>query len=169
MRDLESLRNRDIISGHFDMYVDDINFSDFQLNSLLEKDVLRLSEINKDDVKDESVFIKLKETSDFLKSVLNKITNEQVKVMFEGVRPFADQILKCIEKDNNCIFKLDNKTFCHEELIETIVVRYLSIKFAKFKSVEEENITDEMRDEYDKLVELHDKMMEIVEKYRVIN
>ena len=110
--------------------------------------------------------------SDFIEdgnTVLNKITNEQVKVMFEGVRPFADQILKCIEKDNNCIFKLDNKTFCHEELIETIVVRYLSIKFAKFESVEEENITDEMRDEYDKLVELHDKMMEIVEKYRVIN
>ena len=168
MRDLEELRDRDIKSGHFDMYVDDVNFTDFQFTTLAEKDILRISEINRDDIKDETIFEKLKETSDFLKEVLNKISNGEGRVMFEGIRPFADKIIEYVEKDVSCLKKLDDKTFCHEDLLEAILSRKIMIEFNKIEKLTENEITDEVVNRYEKFKKIYDAMMDVVNRYRNI-
>lgn len=168
MRDLESIKTRDLEGGHFDIYIDDIEFSDYQYQELMEKDICRISEINRDDIKDESIFEKLKEVTYFLKKVLQIISNGEAKVMFEGVKSYTDKIIETIEKDGECLKKLDDKTFCHEDLLENILLRYFNIKFAAIEKIKESQVTDAIREKYEKEVDVYNWIIEVVNRYRNI-
>lgn len=168
MRDLESIKTRDLEGGHFDIYIDDIEFSDYQFQELMEKDICRISEINRDDIKDESIFEKLKEVTYFLKKVLQIISNGEAKVMFEGVKSYTDKIIETIEKDGECLKKLDDKTFCHEDLLENILLRYFNIKFSAIEKIKESQVTDAIREKYEKEVEVYNWIIEVVDRYRNI-
>ena len=168
MRDIEEVRKTDINGGHFDLYIDDINFTDFQYNSMLENDVCRLSDINPDSVKDESVFKKLKEVSNFLKEILQIISNGEGHVMFEGVRPFADKIIEYVNKDVTCLNKIGDKKFCYEDLLETILVRNMTIRLNKLDKFTTMDANEKIQSEFADIEKEYAEMMQIINRYKVV-
>ena len=56
MRDLEEVRQNDISNGHFDVYVDDIDFTDEEYRDLRMNDVCRIADINPETATDPVIF-----------------------------------------------------------------------------------------------------------------
>ena len=148
MVDIEELKDYDLSRGVFDLYVDDIIMPVEKIIALLEKDIVRLSQIDPYSVEDKEVFSYIDSTTKFLKSVIDDVfKNEGISSNIKTIDGYARKLVECVRENQFVVSKISEDKFKQNDLIESILVRDILARFNKF---EKDAVESKMsRDEHD--------------------
>jgi hypothetical protein len=131
--DLQEIRENDMDSGRFDIYTDDIDFSDEQYVELRMKDKVRVSEINPVDIENPEIFEHIKKVTDYIKRVADAVCPNGYKVFDNKIMSYVKVILNEVNKDKSCLDKISRELFKENYLLEAILMRDVVVRFSEYK------------------------------------
>lgn len=167
MKDLEEMRQYDIKYGHFDMYVDDVNFTEEQYIMLRQNDVCRISDINPENAND-AIFARLKQEAEYYKNILDIISDGKARVLDSGVRTYVDKILEYVHSDMNCLNKLTASDIAEGSPLEQMIIRHFLVRY-NVEAIVDNNRTSEQIEEDMEMVKIeYNKFLNLIEKKRAV-
>lgn len=134
MVDLDLVRENDMDNGRFDIYTDDIDFTDEQYTDLRYKNKVRISEINPVDVDDPTIFEHIKKVTDYIKRVADAVCPNGYKVIDNKIMSYVKVILKAVNEDMSCLENVSDALFKENYLLEGILFRDLVVQSNKIKN-----------------------------------
>ena len=159
MLDLEQIRESDIANGIFDIYTDDIDFTEDQYVELRMKDKVRLSSVNPVDIENPEIFEHIKKVTDYIKRVADAIIPEGYRVIDSKIISYVKVILKAVNEDMLRLENVSDALFKENYLLEGVLIRDLVVQSNKIKN----EYGDENEDADDYLSELYFKFKQIEE------
>lgn len=157
MLDLEQVRDNDIENGRFDIYTDDIDFTEEQYVELRMKDKVRISDINPYDIDNPAIFEHIKKVTDYIKRVADAILPEGYKVIDNKIMSYVKVILKAVNEDITCLEKVSDALFKENYLLEGILYRDLVVQSNQYKN----EYGDEGEEAYEHLQKLYSRFKQI--------
>ena len=159
MLDLEEIRNEDIENGRFDIYTDDIDFTEEQYVELRMKDKVRLSSVNPYDIENPEIFEHIKKVTNYIKRVADEVCPNGYKVIDNKIISYVRVILKAVNEDMKCLENVSDDLFKENYLLEAILVRDIVVQSNKYKN----EYSEENEEVNDYLAELYFKFKQIEE------
>lgn len=159
MLDLEEIRNEDIVSGRFDIYTDDIDFTEDQYVELRMKDKVRLSSVNPYDIENPEIFEHIKKVTDYIKRVADAVCPNGYKVFDNKIISYVKVILSEVNKNPNVLENVSDALFKENYLLEAILIRDLVVQSNKIKNEydeESEEINEYLGDLYFKFKQVEE-------------
>ncbi len=159
MLDLEEIRNEDIVSGRFDIYTDDIDFTEDQYVELRMKDKVRLSSVNPYDIENPEIFEHIKKVTDYIKRVADAVCPNGYKVFDNKIISYVKVILSEVNKNPNVLENVSDALFKENYLLEGILIRDLVVQSNKIKNEydeESEEINEYLGDLYFKFKQIEE-------------
>ncbi|MBQ4542455.1 MAG: hypothetical protein IJA23_06415 [Clostridia bacterium] len=159
MLDLEEIRNEDIVSGRFDIYTDDIDFTEDQYVELRMKDKVRLSSVNPYDIENPEIFEHIKKVTDYIKRVADAVCPNGYKVFDNKIISYVKVILSEVNKNPNVLENVSDALFKENYLLEAILIRDLVVQSNKIKNEydeESEEINEYLGDLYFKFKQIEE-------------
>lgn len=163
MRDLEEVRQNDISNGHFDVYVDDIDFTDEEYRDLRMNDVCRISDINPETATDPIIFEKLKKESEFYKGILSEMTNGMGRPLDNSFKSVVEKIIEYYRKDNKLLKNIKAYRFIQRPIFIELINRDILIRYNKVDITDENAIDSEKLQEAQKIQKEYHETMAIIE------
>lgn len=161
MVDLDEVRKEDIDKGAFDIYTDDIDFSDEEYTELRLKNIVRISQINPVDVDNPAIFEHLKKVTAYIKDIADTILPEGYSVLNNTIMAYVKVILNAVRKDSSCLEKVSEAQFKSNYLLEAILLRDVIARFNKFQL---ENKNAQPSDESGKFYLEYERLEEIINR-----
>ena len=134
MVDLEQVRDNDIENGIFDIYTDDIDFTEDQYVELRMKDKVRLSSVNPYDIENPEIFEHIKKVTDYIKRVTDAVCPNGYRVIDNKIISYVKVILKAVNEDMSCLENVSDELFKENYLLEGILFRDLVVQSNKIKN-----------------------------------
>lgn len=159
MIDLEQVRDNDIENGKFDIYTDDIDFTEEQYVELRMKDKVRISDINPYDIDNPEIFEHIKKVTDYIKRVADAVCPNGYKVFDNKIMSYVKVILAEVNKDMKCLERVSDELFRENYLLEGILYRDLVVQSNQIKSEQDDDKYSE--EEANHLSELYFKFKQI--------
>ena len=159
MLDLEEIRNEDIVSGRFDIYTDDIDFTEDQYVELRMKDKVRLSSVNPYDIENPEIFEHIKKVTDYIKRVADAVCPNGYRVFDNKIISYVKVILSEVNKNPNVLENVSEELFKENYLLEAILIRDLVVQSNKIKNEydeESEEINEYLGDLYFKFKQVEE-------------
>lgn len=148
MLDLDEIRENDLDNGRFDIYTDDIDFTDEQYTELRYKDKVRISDINPVDIDNPEIFEHIKKVTNYIKKVADAVCPNGYKVFDNKIMSYVNVILDAVNKDITCLKYVSEELFKENYLLEAILMRDVVVRFNKYKLEAGENTDDEKLGSY---------------------
>lgn len=159
MLDLDEIRNEDMANGRFDIYTDDIDFTDEQYTELRMKDKVRLSSVNPVDIENPEIFEHIKKVTDYIKRVADAVCPNGYKVFDNKIISYVKVILNEVNKNPNALENVSDALFKENYLLEGILIRDLVVQSNKIKNEydeESEEINEYLGDLYFKFKQVEE-------------
>ncbi len=123
MLDLEEIRKEDMANGRFDIYTDDIDFTDEQYTELRLKDKVRVSSINPVDIENSAIFEHIKKVTDYIKRVADAVLPNGYRVIDNKIMSYVKVILNEVHKNPYALENVSEELFKENYLLEAILFR----------------------------------------------
>ena len=133
MLDLDAIRKEDMANGRFDIYTDDIDFTEEQYVELRMKDKVRLSSINPYDIENPEIFEHIKKVTDYIKRVADAVCPNGYKVIDNKIMSYIKVILKEVNNDPTCLENVSEDLFKENYLLEGILLRDVIVRVNAYK------------------------------------
>ncbi len=163
MLDLEEVREKDIANGIFDIYTDDIDFTEDQYVELRMRDKIRISSINPVDIENPEIFEHIKRVTDYIKRVADAVCPEGYRVIDNKIISYVKVILRAVNNDISCLENVSEDLFKENYLLEGILYRDLVVQSNKIKNEQGEEEVDEGQ-ELQKLYQKFKQIEEIINR-----
>lgn len=134
MLDLEEIRKEDMANGRFDIYTDDIDFTEDQYVELRMKDKVRLSSVNPYDIENPEIFEHIKKVTDYIKRVADAVCPNGYRVIDNKIISYVKVILNEVHKNPYALENVSEELFKENYLLEGILFRDLVVQSNKIKN-----------------------------------
>ena len=148
MIDLDEVRENDMDNGKFDIYTDDIGFSDEQYTDLRYKDKVRISEINPVDIDNPEIFAHIKKVTNYIKRVADAICPNGYKVFDKKIMSYVKVILREVNKNMDVLENVSEELFKENYLLEAILMRDVVVRANDYKNKYGDDSEDEVLQNY---------------------
>ena len=133
MLDLEQVRENDMDNGRFDIYTDDIDFTEDQYVELRMKDKVRISDINPYDIDNPEIFEHIKKVTDYIKRVADAILPDGYKVFDNKIMSYVKVILNEVHENPYALENVSEELFKENYLLEGILLRDVVVRANAYK------------------------------------
>ena len=144
MLDLEQVRENDMDNGRFDIYTDDIDFTEDQYVELRMKDKVRISDINPYDIDNPEIFEHIKKVTDYIKRVADAILPDGYKVFDNKIMSYVKVILNEVHENLYALENVSEELFKENYLLEGILLRDVVVRANAYKLQFGDDVDDEV-------------------------